>query len=349
MRKSSSENQVGDSDLLRQEFLGAFMRRSRHIVNSLSFGFLLAAISVTAAYSQEPAAPGSAQPSRESSTVADSPTVAEPARPAEDVATSASPSQPSEATATIASSQSATQASSSPTPFASAGDETSDKKWHYYGTVYLWVPSMHGTVGIRGYDTNVHVTTGDIFSNFRGGFLGVFTPSYNRWSAPVDVLWMRLRSSKPVPSEAFPGYSLRATLNESIITPKLNYLAVNNPKIKIYGTAGARIWHVGNTLSLVPVVTGTFPYKGVTWIDYVMGARFNVPLGTKASVDILGDAGEGGATLDYQLGGIVNLQVKPKLTAQVGWRYLTEHYGNFGTILNTTTQGVVFGVTYKFK
>jgi hypothetical protein len=208
---------------------------------------------------------------------------------------------------------------------------------------------MHGTVGVAGYDTNVHVTTGDIFSNFRGGFLGVFTPSYNRFSAPIDVLWMRLRASKPVPSEVFPGYSLRATLNESIISPKVNYLVVSYPKLKIYGTAGARIWHVGTTLSLVPVLNGTFPYKGVTWIDYVMGARFNIPLGTKASVDILGDGGEGGATLDYQLGGIVNLQLKPKLTAQVGWRYLTEHYGNNGDILNTTTQGVVIGATYEFK
>jgi hypothetical protein len=349
MRKSSSEQQIGDSDLLRHEFLGAFMRRSRHIVNRLSFGFLLAAIFVTAAYSQESAAPGSAQPSRESSTVADSPSAAEPAQPAEDLATSAGPSQPSEATATIASPQSATQATSSGTAAASSPDETSDKTWHYYGTVYLWVPSMHGSIGVAGYDTNIHVTTGDIFSNFRGGFLGVFTPTYNRFSAPVDVLWMRLRSSKPIPFEGLPGYSLRATLNESIITPKVNYLAVNTPKLKIYGTAGARIWHVGTTLSLVPVVSGIFPYKGVTWIDYVMGARFNVPLGTKASVDILGDGGEGGATLDYQIGGIVNLKLKPKLTAQVGWRYLTEHYGNNGNILNTTTQGVVFGATYPFK
>ncbi len=325
------------------------MRRSRHIVNSLSFGFLLAIIFGATAHSQETAAAGAAQPSRGSSLVVDSPTVAELAQPATDETTSASPSQPSAATATLASPQSATQASPSGTATASSDDETSDKKWHVYGTVYLWVPTMHGTVGVAGYDTNIHVTTGDIFSNFRGGFLGVFTPSYNRFSAPVDVLWMRLRSSKPVPSEAYPGYSVRATLNESIITPKVNYLAVNDPTIKIYVTAGARIWHVGTTLSLVPVLNGTFPYKGLTWTDFVLGARFNVPLGKKASIDILGDGGEGGATLDYQVGGIVNLQLKPKLTAQVGWRYLTEHYGNNGDIANTTTQGIVFGATYKFK
>ena len=331
------------------------MRSSRHIVNTLSFGFLLAMIFGTTAYSQETEATLSAQPLRESSIVADSPSVAEPASPAADVNTSASPSQPSAATATLAGPQTTTTATatSAPTSFGGSDAELHDKIWHIYGTAYLWVPTMHGSVGVAGYDTNIHVTTGDIFSNFRGGFLGVFTPSYNRFSAPVDVLWMRLRADKPVPyvpvEGSDTGYSVQATLNESIITPKVNYLAVNDPQVKIYVAAGARIWHVGTTLNLVPAIGLNSPYKGVTWIDYVMGGRFNVPLGTKASIDVLGDAGEGGATLDYQIGGIVNLRVKPKLIAQVGWRYLTEHYGNNGNILNTTTQGIVFGATYQFK
>ena len=175
----------------------------------------------------------------------------------------------------------------------------------------------------------------------------MFTPSYNRFSAPVDYMWMRLRDSKAIPFQ--PDYSVRATLNMSIITPKVNYLAVNNPKFKIYGTAGARVWHVGTTLSLVPVIVSYFPSKGVTWTDYVMGARFSVPLGSKASVDVLGDGGEGGATLDYQVAGVLNYQLKPKLTAQAGWRYLTEHYGNNGNVMNTTIQGILFGATYKFK
>ncbi len=308
------------------------MRNSCYLVRNLSLGLLAATLLGTTAYAQD--------------------TATGPSQPSEIAVATADDSQPSAGVTTLASPQTSpttTKAAGSPNPFAGSDAELHDKKWHIYGTAYLWVPTMHGTVGVAGYDTNVHVSSGEIFSNFRGGFLGVFTPTYNRWSAPVDVLWMRLRSSKPVPSEVYPGYSLRATLNESIITPKLAYLAYDNPKFKVYGTAGARIWHVGTTLSLVPVVTGTFPYKGVTWIDYVMGARFNVPLGTKASVDILGDGGEGGATLDYQIGGIVNYKIKPKMTAQVGWRYLTEHYGNNGNILNTTTQGVVFGGTYQFK
>jgi hypothetical protein len=44
-----------------------------------------------------------------------------------------------------------------------ASSDLSDSKWHFYGTGYIWISGIHGTVGIRGFDASVHVTAGDIF------------------------------------------------------------------------------------------------------------------------------------------------------------------------------------------
>ena len=113
-----------------------------------------------------------------------------------------SPDQPPSAPAP----QQATAAqTSSGTGWASSNADLTDNKWHFYGTGYIWFPGISGTVGIRGFDASVHVTAGEIFSNFRGGFVGVFTPTYNRFSAPVDVMWMRLKDSKAIPFA--PNYS----------------------------------------------------------------------------------------------------------------------------------------------
>lgn len=183
---------------------------------------------------------------------------------------------------------SASQAPSS-TSFASSGNELSDSKWHFYSTGYLWLPGMHGTVGVRGFDASVHLSLSDVFSNARFGAMGVFIPTYNHFSAPVDYIWVRLRDSKAIPFN--PGYSVRATVTLSIVTPKVAYLMVNNPKIKIYGTAGPRFWYEGTTLSLVPTIANLNPHKSVDWADFVLGARFSVPLGQKVSVDVLGDGG----------------------------------------------------------
>ena len=126
----------------------------------------------------------------------------------------------------------AAQTSSGTSPDA----DLTDKQWHYYGMAYIWFPGIHGTAGIRGFDTSVHVTASEIFSNFRGGFLGDFIPTYGRFSAPTDLLWMRLRDSKSIPFA--PNYSVRTDLGMTIITPKVNYLLVNNPKIRSMARPG---------------------------------------------------------------------------------------------------------------
>ena len=51
-----------------------------------------------------------------------------------------------------------------------------------------------------------------------------------------------------------------------------------------------------------------------------------MPFGEKAAVTVAGDAGAGGANLDYQAMGLLNFNVTPKFGLAVGWRYLYEDY-----------------------
>jgi hypothetical protein len=302
-----------------------------------------------AVYAQKASSSGTAEkPSIEVATVVNSSIFAEGAISSEETAASGSrSSQPTGEVDTIASQTPTSTAATSGTSFASSNGEISDSKWHFYGTGYLWLPGIHGTLGVRGYDTGVHVSAIDLLSKFRLGVLGVFTPTYNRFSFPVDFMWMKLKDDKAVPPA--PNYSVQAVVKESIVTPKFAYLVLNNPKLKVHGTMGPRFWYESTSLTVNPTVLGLNPYKSVAWTDFVAGARFSTPLGTKASLGILGDAGGGGATLDYQIAGLINYQLKPKLALQGGWRYLTVHYGNNGSVFNGTMQGIVIGITYKFK
>jgi hypothetical protein len=243
---------------------------------------------------------------------------------------------------------SAVSQASTPPATSTPVDETSDSKWHFYSTGYLWFPGMHGTVGVLGRDASVHVSPVSLLSNFNFGIMGAFTPTYNRFSAPFDYIWIRLKDSKAIPFN--PAYSIQAKVTESILTPKVAYLLVNNPKVRVYGTAGIRYWHLGNNLSIQPSNLGLSRGQAANWVDFVAGGRFAVPLSPKVSVDVLGDAGGGGAGLDYQVAGFANYQWKPKITLQGGWRYLTVHFqGNNQFINNTSMSGLIFGATYKFK
>ena len=45
-------------------------------------------------------------------------------------------------------------------------------------------------------------------------------------------------------------------------------------------------------------------------------------LSPKALVTVFGDAGGGGSSLDYQVGGLLGFKVSQKVILQAGWRYL---------------------------
>jgi hypothetical protein len=232
---------------------------------------------------------------------------------------------------------------------AQAVDDTSDSKWHIYSVSYLYLPGVHGEIGVLGYDTGVKASIWNLLSNARFGIMGALIPAYNRWSIPTDFIWLRLRDDRTI---AFnPAYSIQAQATSSIFTPKVSYLAVRNKKALVYGTAGLRYWHLGTTLNLEPPLpAGSGVHQSANWADFVAGARFVIPLSPKVSIDILGDAGAGGANLDYQAASFLNYQWKPKIVLQGGWRYMTVHYqGNDQFLFNATLNGVILGATYRFR
>jgi hypothetical protein len=239
------------------------------------------------------------------------------------------------------------QAPTNATP--QAGDDTSDSRWHIYSLSYLYLPGVHGEVGVLGYDTGFKASVGDLLSKFKFGVMGTFIPAYNRWSFPTDFIWIRLKDNKALGFN--PAYSIQAKATEFIFTPKVNYLVVKSEKVRVFGTAGLRYWHAGTTLDLQPpLISGNSVYQSANWADFVAGARFAVPLSPKVSIDILGDAGAGGASLDYQIASFLNYQWKPKIVLQGGWRYMTVHYqGNNQFLLNTTMNGVILGATYRYR
>jgi len=90
--------------------------------------------------------------------------------------------------------------------------------------------------------------------------------------------------------------------------------------------------------------------RSASWVDGLGGARAILPLSEKASITVSGDAGAGGANLDYQALGLLSYNFTPKWGASVGWRYLYVNYRptDHLFIFNTAMTGLVVGVSYSF-
>jgi hypothetical protein len=238
--------------------------------------------------------------------------------------------------------------SSSSSPSAAAPSAINDGQWHFQSYGYLWFPGMHGTVGARGYDSSVSVSAIDILKHFNIGLMGTIEARHNRWGFPFEYIWVKLSDDQALIN--FPDYSVKATVKEGVFTPKATYLVVDREMVQIRGTAGVRAWHLGENLKLTPPNS---PSRNIgtsqNWADFVAGANIVVPLSPKIFVMVLGDAGGGGANVDYQVAGIVNYQIRPKWGLGVGYRYLDVNYRNSnGVIFDTTQSGIALTLLYKF-
>lgn len=189
---------------------------------------------------------------------------------------------PSDPAVTLVDAPADPQAGSSPQASAATTpepvDDTSDSKWHIYSVSYLYLPGLHGTIGVLGYDSGFKASIWDLLSKARFGIMGAFIPAYNRWSIPSDFIWLRLKDNQTV---AFnPAYTAQARATTSIFTPKVNYLVVKSKKARVYGAAGLRYWHLGTVITLQPpLVPGSGGLQpSANWADFVAGARFVVPL-----------------------------------------------------------------------
>ena len=223
-----------------------------------------------------------------------------------------------------------------------------DPKWHFTSLSYIWFPGMSGTVGAKGFDKSVSVSPSDVLKNFNIGLMGSFEAQYKRWSFPFDFVWAKLSDDKSL--IRLPGYSAKATIKEGIFTPKVNYLVLDGKVVKIRATAGVRAWYESQNLQLQPPTPPNYSVgTSQGWADVVGGANIVVPFSPKIAILIAGDAGGGGANVDYQVAGIANYQIKPKWGIGFGYRYLDVNYRNSNqNVLDIHQSGIALTLLYKY-
>ena len=234
-------------------------------------------------------------------------------------------------------------ATTSTTPASPTAD-----KWQFVSLSYLWLPGVHGTVGARGYSSYTSVSPSDVLSHFNFGVMGSFEAQYRRWGLPFDFVYAKLGDNKTFTN--FPGYSANPTVKEAILTPKLTYLVMDGERMKIKATVGPRYWHVGANLKVTPPGGPSISAgSSVNWADVVAGANIVAPLSPRIALMMLGDAGGGGANVDYQVAGMLNYQIKPKWGIGLGYRYVDVNYRNSNqVILDVHQSGVAFTLLYKY-
>jgi len=234
-----------------------------------------------------------------------------------------------------------------PQPQQSAAADPGDG-WRGTVAIYGWFAGVHGTVGVGGHDAGIHVPFSDLFHYLKGIIPIAVEADKGRFVMPVDFLWMKLGDDKGLPLTDLTQRSINIHLTQSILTPKIGYRLVDADHFKIDALGGIRYWYVGDNLTLEP--SGIGGSRSANWVDGLGGARFTVPFNEKVSIIISGDAGAGGANLDYQVLGLLNFKFTQHFGLGLGWRYLDVDYrpSNHQFVYDVAISGALAGFSYDF-
>ncbi len=231
-----------------------------------------------------------------------------------------------------------------PAPQKDASADTGDG-WRGQIAVYGWFAGVHGTVGALGKDAYVRAPFSDLFHYLKGVIPVAVEADKGRFVMPIDYLWMRLGDDRGIPLNEVGQTSVNIHITQSILTPKFGYRLVDTDHWKIDALAGIRYWYLGQSLALEP--SGIGNSQSANWVDGLGGTRIQLVLSPKASIMVSGDAGGGGANLDYQVIGLLNYKFGQHLGLGLGWRYLDVNYrGNHQFIYDTATSGALAGFYY---
>jgi hypothetical protein len=184
-----------------------------------------------------------------------------------------------------------------PAPQYPTGSDTGGD-WRVSISIYGWFTGVQGSAGALGHNASIHESFTDVFHVLKGMIPIAVEADKGRFVMPVDFLWLKLGVDNGIPQNDFGQTSINTHLTESIFTPKIGYRLYNGEHLKVDALGGIRYWYLGLNNTLVP--SGLGNSRSANWVDGLGGARFIFPLGDKAAVTVAGDAGAGGANLDYQ-------------------------------------------------
>ncbi len=265
------------------------------------------------------------------------------------------PADPAVAEATAATATPAARAASpdpvpNPVPQYGSPFATGDN-WRGTISIYGWFPGVHGTVGALGHNAGFSAPFSDVFHTLKGIIPIAVEADKGRFVMPIDYFWVKLADGKATPFTDTTDNYVNVHLTESIFTPMAGYRILDGEHLKIDALGGIRYWYVGQNLQLIGTEVAVPAFvRSQSWVDGLGGARFIIPIADKAAITVSGNAGAGGANLDYQVIGLFSYNFTPKIGLGLGWRYLYEDYRptNNQFVLNTTMSGALAGVYFNF-
>ena len=230
-------------------------------------------------------------------------------------------------------------------------DSVGEKDWNVSLTPYLWVAGLSANIGIPrdGNDVDVNQSFADVFGKLNFGFMGTLDVEHRRAVFIADLIYLNVGVNAEAKTD--PGFSAKVNFKQVVGTAMAGYRIIKRGPLFVDLLAGARLTSLNVDLTLENTLgqklkTGFTSSK----LAPLIGARANIPLGTKWGVGMYGDVGSifGSSDIRWQLLGTLHRDLGKNWQALIGYRHMHLQRDRNDAKLKVDVNGPLVGIKYKF-
>ncbi len=228
--------------------------------------------------------------------------------------------------------------------------------WRFEVTGYGWGTNVTGQTGVGPFPTSsLFMSFADILRHFQGALMGAFVARNDNFIVGLDVILSRIGGGANFsnPASALYGDHATLTLTQAIVTAFGGVrIPVGPPNLELYGTLGARYFHMRTALDLSFPVTGFDTNFALSkdWVDPVAELAAHYAINDKWFVNFLTDLGGLDNSATGQVLGSVGYNWTSSISTTLGYRVLYTYFRDIsGPLRDYRYQSWTYGPFAGFK
>ena len=224
--------------------------------------------------------------------------------------------------------------------------------WQFSASPYLWMSGMKGDMGVveEVEPVGVDLSFVDILGALKFALMGSLEARNGRFVATTDALFLTMGADEDIDIREEDFLDVELDTKTFIATATGGYRAVDRGSMFVDVFAGGRFYSMKTSLDLEGPQRSFSGSKTENWIDPVMGARFQAPLGQNWSVQTYADIGGFGmgSHFTWQVIGLIEYDLSSRWSLTGGWRHLDIDYDHDGFVFDASMSGPILGAVYHF-
>lgn len=223
---------------------------------------------------------------------------------------------------------------------------STDDGWSVRSAAYIWATDLDGEMVVKGNTVPVDIGFGDLIQQIEFSFMGVVEVRKDKWGFMADLFYAKLSADA---GNEFAQFDTE--IEQFMGNFAVSYRWLETPTTRFDTYAGVRVNWMETDVEIDRFLQPDISASGSqTWVDPIIGIRFQQELSEKFFFRAVGDVGGFGIESDFtwQALAAVGYHINENSSVLLGYRAIGIDYTHKQLTYDVTSHGILLGYEMKF-